>query len=310
MSLRKIFLGIGMSLLILSNSVVGQQSVAREITVVMPQVRPPFDKIFSEILEGIQTEAKGNTQSIVITEDSSNHEVLALLETAEPGAVIGLGTQVKNHLAPLQDQFRVVYGASFLNPDRTSNDLTGISLTPSPDITFKWLHTLVPEIKTVHAVYQEDYSGWLIELGKKVATDHELTLVGHPVEDVREAAGKFRDILNQMDPATHAIWLMQRDPTLDEKAVVPDILAQAWSKNFVIFSNNPSHVPRGALFALYPDNEKMGRSLAKLSKDTNFQGVIPLSDLKIAVNVRTASHVGKNFTRREEKQFDLIFPTR
>lgn len=174
----------------------------------------------------------------------------------------------------------------------------------------RWLHKLKPEIKQVHVVYQEDYNGWLIRIAEQVAPGNQLTVVKHPVTNVREAATAFRTILNETDPTDNAIWLMQRDPSLDEKAVVPEILAQAWNKSFVVFSSNPSHVPRGALFALYPNNEAMGASLARLALDKQQKRIIPLEDLHIAVNVRTASHVGKNFSRREEQQFDLIFPNR
>lgn len=283
------------------------------LTVILPQVRPPFDRVFAEILQGIQDEVNGHARSIVINDKSTSDELNALIQKGPPGPLIGLGNQAKKLLEPLNRQYRIIYGATFLNPDKDEKGIEGISLTPSPTMTFKWLRTLTPEIRSVHVVFETDYNGWLIRLAKTAAKKQGLTLIEHPVVDVRQAANEFRKILNHANPATDAIWLMQRDPTLDEQAIVPDILAQAWNNNFVIFSSNPAHVPRGALFALYPDNEKMGNRLAKLAlepADPGDPGIVPLKDLHIAVNVRTASHVGKNFSRREEKQFDLIFPDR
>lgn len=282
----------------------------QHLVVIVPQVRAPFDQIFAEILSGIEEVARENADSVKITEDTSTEDVALLLRQQNASSVIALGNQAKNLLKPLEGEFHTIYGAVFINPDDEPNNLEGISLTPSPAATFSWLNKIVANINTVHVVYQNDYSGWLIKLAEKAAPRHSLKLVKHPVSNVREAAAVYRGILETSNPAHDAIWLTQRDPSLDENAVLPDILAQAWSKNFVVFSSNPSHVPRGALFALYPDNHKMGSSLARLALRSEGKGIAPLNDLLIAVNIRTASHIGKNFSRSEEKQFDLVFPNR
>ena len=298
------------SLLVLPVSNLEAEPPTDILTVVTPQVPPPFDKVFGEILAGIQREAPGKVDSIEISRDTTSADIQASLKSTTGTSVIALGNQAKKLLKPLGGKYHIVYGAVFLNPGEEPKAMRGISLTPSPQATFRWLKDLAPNIKTVHVVYQHDYSGWLIALADQAAPHYGLTLAKHAVDNVREAAVAFRNILDSEDPKSNAIWLMQRDPSLDERAVVPDILAQAWNKDFVVFSSNPAHVPRGALFALYPDNEKMGSSLAKLALTPDGHGIVPLSDLLIAVNVRTASHVGRNFTRREEKQFNLIFPNR
>jgi putative ABC transport system substrate-binding protein len=74
-------------------------------------------------------------------------------------------------------------------------------------------------------------------------------------------------------------------------------------------------VPRGVLFALYPDNEAMGRSLGKLamrriSNNSSNGGIKPLKDLKFAINLRTADHLGLSFSKEQESEFDLTFPAR
>lgn len=278
------------------------------LTVVLPQVPQPYSQVFDEIIRGIQSETGQPVRSIVIDKKTSQDSLQQQLLSHPGTAVIGLGNHAKKLLSPMKSEHEIVYGAVFLNPDEESDNLEGISLTPSPDATLSWLHNLMPEISTVHVVYQDKYNGWLIELAKQKAAQHSVTIADHPVNDVREAASEFRKIIENSDARSHSIWLLQRDPSVDEKAVVPDILAEAWNRDFVVFSSNPSHVPRGALFALYPNNEKMGSSLARMASDQDNQGIVPLEDLFIAVNVRTASHVGKNFTHSEEKQFNLIFP--
>jgi putative ABC transport system substrate-binding protein len=65
---------------------------------------------------------------------------------------------------------------------------------------------------------------------------------------------------------------------------------------------------------MYPDNAKMGQSLAKLALKTAKAGskktntMLPLRDLLIAFNVRTAEHLGLDVDRKQRDEFDLVFP--
>ena len=66
--------------------------------------------------------------------------------------------------------------------------------------------------------------------------------------------------------------------------------------------------------ALYPDNVGLGRSLGTLAINRTqigglkTSGMLPLRDLLVAVNVRTAEHLGLDLVRRGKQEFDLMFP--
>ncbi len=95
---------------------------------------------------------------------------------------------------------------------------------------------------------------------------------------------------------------------------MPVILKEAWDKNLLVFSSNPEHVKRGALFSLYPDNRGLGRSLAQLTLERlksppKPPAVLALKDLLIAVNARTAEHLGLRLTNQARRRFDLVFPS-
>jgi putative ABC transport system substrate-binding protein len=83
----------------------------------------------------------------------------------------------------------------------------------------------------------------------------------------------------------------------------------------LLFSSSPVQVKRGALFALFPDNKKMGASLAKMAESyigddaaDMKNSIIPLKDLQAAINVRTAEHIGLTFSNEERKNYELVFP--
>jgi putative ABC transport system substrate-binding protein len=194
-----------------------------------------------------------------------------------------------------------------------SDGLTGISLTPDPGNLFQTLKELIPTIKRVTVIYSQEHSGWLIDLAQESAKRYALKLNAFPTQDLREAAVLYRDILSKLESGIDAIWLPQ-DKTIDEQTILPLVLQVAWEQNLAIFSSNFSHIKNGVLFALYPDNENMGRSLAELAlkqigNDKNApMGIMPLRDLFIAVNIRTAEHLGLKFTTQMKRKFDLIFP--
>jgi putative ABC transport system substrate-binding protein len=82
----------------------------------------------------------------------------------------------------------------------------------------------------------------------------------------------------------------------------------------VVFSSSVAHVGRGVLFSLYPDNVALGRTLAA-SALTRLAAngpppriVTPLQAVRVAVNVRTARHLGLAISRTEQQSFDLVFP--
>ena len=156
---------------------------------------------------------------------------------------------------------------------------------------------------------------WLMERASEAAEARGLILVRIPVQGRREAALKYRDVLDGGAEPMEAVWLLQDPSTLDARTVLPFLLREAWNRNLVVFCSNPAHVKRGVLFALYPDNAGMGRTLGRMvsrgkgAENLKIPGGLPLSDLLIAVNVRTADHLGLEITSRQKRAFDLVFPS-
>jgi putative ABC transport system substrate-binding protein len=101
---------------------------------------------------------------------------------------------------------------------------------------------------------------------------------------------------------------------MDEQSLLPEVLRETWEKNFVVFSSNLDHVRKGALFSLYPDNFGMGRSLAilalkQIEPGSKLESVNLLRDLLVAVNLRTAEHLGLRFSSQTRREFAMVFPT-
>ena len=130
--------------------------------------------------------------------------------------------------------------------------------------------------------------------------------------NVMENAQYYQRILSGLGKGD-ALWLLQRDSSLKDRNVLANILERAWLQDFVVFSNNPSHVKKGALFAMYPDNKALGATLGRLVlglEKGESNTVAALESLQVAVNMRTAEHLQLGISRTQREQFDLVFPSR
>jgi putative ABC transport system substrate-binding protein len=287
-------------------------AVPSSVAVIYPAIREPYQSIFHKIISGIENRLERSIKSYVLESDYDIQVVRAWLKKEQVKTVIVLGSRGLLVEKELQSEFRVIVGAVLIAPD--GDGLTGISLTPDPEALFRKLKELIPEVKQVTVIYSQEHSAWLMARARESASIYGLKLNEFPINHLREAAVLYRDVLGKLKSGVDAIWLPQ-DESIDEQAILPLILQESWERNLAVFSSNFAHIKKGILFALYPDNENMGRSLAELALNKMHngesipQGVMPLKDLFIAVNIRTAEHLGLKFDNQMRREFNLTFPS-
>lgn len=286
------------------------------IAVLYPDVREPYRNVFLTILRGIEEGVRGGTvKPLVLKEGGDLSELTFWLEKERIEAVIALGKTGLIAAQTLPKTWRVVVGAVLITPDQNVHGIEGITLVPDPEVIIDYLKRLVPQVKRLTVIYNPKNNKWLIKRAEAAAKPKGLMLNALPAGDLRTAARLYHEALTTLDNKTEALWLLQDDATVDERAILPLILKQAWDRPLIVVSNNPTHVRRGALLSLYPDNIRMGRSLAsmvlkgKQNSGLKDRGMVPLTDLHAAVNVRTAEHLGLNLKDRDVRDFELIFPS-
>mgnify|MGYP000916017763 FL=1 len=188
------------------------------------------------------------------------------------------------------------------------------TLAPDPNLLFKRLKLMQPNVRRVNVVYDPRQNAWLIRLARQAARNLGLELNAVEVQDARAAIKAYQGIVGNADVSQDALWLPQDSTTVDEAVVLPLVLEDVWSKNLLLFSSNIAHVKRGALFSLYPSNVDLGRTLASsalgaLAGQGANRGVQPLTDVLMAVNLRTASHLGISLSYAQQRGFDSVYPT-
>ncbi len=283
------------------------------VGVIVPELRAPFKVIFDAVASGIDDGLDNNSSRLILKKGYDPQSISRWIEKEKINAVITLGGVGQKASVYVPNNIPIVLGALLSSPGPT-NKFPGIALTPEPKSLFKLLKRLDDERKKVIVVYNPAKNQWLVDLAKRQAAANGVRLVAYQATDLKQAAIIYDKVFDGSMLDETAIWLLQDRKVVDTKVVLPFILENAWQKKIIVFSSALSHVKKGVLFSMYPDNKSHGKQLselmlkAKASSGTLVKGLYPTVGLQDAINSRTAEHLGINISRSELREFDVVFP--
>lgn len=282
------------------------------IAVIYPDIGEPYRGIFEKIIDGIEDQAGTPVAKYPVQYDTDIGALKSSLYRQNTKVVIALGRHGMKTAAALDRNIWFVVGGVLTVPESEARMQPVISLSPDPALLFARLKVLMPTAKRVFVVYDPGSNGWLMKLAKEAARAQGLELVAHEAHDLRSAVRLYQEIFSVVDNRRDALWLPQDSITVDERSILPLVLQASWNQGIAVFSSNSSHVRRGVLFSLYPDNMALGKSLASLAQgilasgDYGWRGMMPLREVQSTINLRTAQHLGLDPDRQQG--FDTTFP--
>ena len=288
---------------------------ARLVAVIYPDVGEPYRAVFTRIIEGIEEQTRHKVTRFAVGTDASPQELSSEMRRLEIRVAIVLGRNGLKAASGLDREIGIVAGGVLSLPESPARVFSVHSLAPDPALLFARLKGLLPATRRVWVVYDARQNAWLIRLAREAAKAQGLELLTHEADDLRGALLKYQEILATADPKRDALWLPQDSTCIDEALVLPLVLQESWGRALAVFSSSVTHVKRGALFALYPNNAELGRRLGDAALSYLAapapapRGVMPLKEVLFAVNVRTAGHLGINVASQQQN-FDLVFPER
>ncbi|MFA6972585.1 MAG: ABC transporter substrate binding protein [Gallionella sp.] len=289
-----------------------QASGAGNIAVIYPDISEPYRSVFTQIIGGIEGKAKGRVTNFAVGPNVDVGELSNSLRRQNTRVVIALGRQGVKATSGLDSNIGVVVGGVLTASEHEVHDHQVNSLSPDPALLFSRLKSLKPGVRRVFAVYDPRQNAWMMRLAKEAARTHGLEFVAFESQDLRSAMLAYQKILATADSAQDALWLPQDSTTVEDGSVLPLVLQESWARNLAVFSSSFGHVRRGVLFSLYPNNIELGRHLAGsalgfLASGTNeASGMLPLREVLMAINLRTARHLEINTSRQQS--FDMAFP--
>jgi len=279
------------ALLLLGQIFLPCNALSSGLLIIYPNVKAPYNKIYEDIIKGIDKNYEGITKQLKLMPDNSEQVLIEKIEQYHPDVLVTLGRHSLKKVRDIKTSIPIVAGAI----TKTDEAVSGVSMTPDPEIILSHLLTIAPFVTRVYVVADTDRhtqleraDSYLKQQGKILQTEDATS--------IQQAADKYLKIINRAS-ANDAIWLM-RGASLNDPSILMLVLEAAWKKKIVVFSSNPTHVKRGALFSVYPDNEKMGGTLAEIAKQQNQShtarnaSLVPLRNLHLVVNKRTSKHLG------------------
>lgn len=283
------------------------------IAILYPDIGEPYRSVFFKIIEGIEEKARSKVTSYAVGSNFNAQELSGELKRHDIRVVIALGRNGLKAASSLDKEIGIVAGGVISVPDADTRGGAVLSLAPDPALLFARLKDLSPKTQRVFVVYEPRQNGWLIKLARDAARAQGIELVAQEAADLKSALGLYQAFFASADARRDALWLPQDSATVDESTVLPLVLQESWVKGLPVFSSTVSHVKRGALFALYPNNMELGRNLAIsalgiASGVPSAKGVLPLRDVLTAFNTRTASHLGLSLSTVQQHGIDLVFP--
>ena len=281
------------------------------LAVLYPDIGEPFRSVFASILEGIREQARQPVPGFAVTGDATPPALIEELRKRDVRVVIALGRSGLKAAAALDRAIGVVAGCVIGAPEAQAQAYTVHSLAPDPALVFAQLRRLVPGARRVFVVH-DPQNAWLAKLAAEAARAAGMELVAFEADEPKRALRAYQELIAAIDPKRDALWLPQDATTVEETTLLPLVLQEAWQRSFAVCSSNVAHVRRGALFALYPDNPALGRSLAQSALETlagrrTARGMLPLRDVLVAANHRTAAHLGIELDLRTHR-IDKLYP--
>ena len=283
------------------------------IAVLYPNLNEPYREIFEKIIEGIKSKPGAPISRHPLDSDTDLNALSSTLQRQNSKVVIALGRQGMQVASGLNKDIGVVIGGVLTATKSEAREQRVISLAPDPALLFAQMKMLMPTVKRVFVVYDPDINGWLIKLAAEAAQAQGLELVANKAQDARSAIKFYQGIFAGANSRRDALWLPQDSSTVEERSILPLVLQSSWDTNIAVFSSNSAHVRRGVLFSLYPNNVALGKSLTGLAhglltSTAPQREILPLRDVLIAVNLRTAKHLGLNLNAGRHQSFDMTFP--
>ncbi|MDD5058298.1 MAG: ABC transporter substrate binding protein [Sideroxydans sp.] len=284
------------------------------IAVIYPEIGEPYRTAFSQIIAGIDAGAKMHVANFAVGQNVDIEVLNSNLRQQNVKVVIALGRQAMKIASTLDRNIGVVVGGVITSPTNEMRDVPVNSLSPDPALLFSHLKKLMPGARRVFAVYDPRQNEWLIRQASASARAQGLELVAYEAQDLRTAVRAYQEIFAAADNRRDTLWLLQDSTTVEDGSVLPLVLHESWERNVAVFSSSSGHVRRGVLFSLYPDNAAMGHHLADAALgflatgDYGEHGMILLREVLVAINLRTANHLGLDVD--DQQGFGMVFPER
>ena len=178
----------------------------------------------------------------------------------------------------------------------TADNMTGTLLEVPVDRQLKIMRMFLPTLHQLGTLYDPLKTASRVKDAVRQATNSDFQLTGLPVESDKDVPQQLRRLLSDVE----AFWLMP-DSTVLTNESVRFILESALARQIPVIGFSPEFTRLGALLSMSVNYGDVGRETGLLAKrilDGERQlplDPVPIGQLKITVNLKTAKFLGITF---------------
>jgi putative ABC transport system substrate-binding protein len=175
-------------------------------------------------------------------------------------------------------------------------NVTGISLTISPEEQFNILTSLTPKVERLGVLLWKTAPPELLQTVVTLAQNQQVEIVPIELESEKEIPQKLRTVVGRID----ALWMLD-DAYIHSKETLDFVVSLTIKNNIRFMAISEVFVREGAMISLSPSYFDNGKQTAKLVRkifDQNLQPKdIPISyheNPDLVINTETARKIGVN----------------
>lgn len=259
---------------------------------------------YTQALEGFKSECDFKiTTFFVESKLKKNREVLKKIKSKKPVLVLTIGLNATLLVKDEIDDIPILY-CMVMNPEKHGliesghSNISGITLKVPAKTQLAQLAEVIPNIKKIGVIYNENNTGLLIEEGRRFLKDKNIDLVFENISLKKSVPKAARRLVKK---GVDALWLPP-DQTIVTIDSCKFLILLSIENNIALMTYAGSFVQAGALLSLSPDYFAVGAQAGEIAKDiihnNNFpkESVITPKVVNLDMNLKTAKKIKINIT--------------
>jgi putative ABC transport system substrate-binding protein len=218
-------------------------------------------KPYAEVVRGFESVASGKI-SVLVLEESSDEDPTREIRRRRPDLILALGAEALFKVKKI-GTIPIIY-CMVLNPDLllgNEDNITGISMSVSPERQLTALRKALPDLSKIAAVYNPDKTGSFLEKARTAAQKMGIKLVTVKVDRAKDFPRALETLPRDLD----AFWMLP-DSTVTTSEAVEALLLFSIRTKLPVFTFSDKYLRIGAFMSLELNTFELGKQAGEMAK--------------------------------------------
>ncbi|MBU4471765.1 MAG: hypothetical protein L6301_01725 [Desulfobacteraceae bacterium] len=154
---------------------------------------------YEQAMEGFEKAFSGKIHKILLEENPKSH-LQEDIKAKNPDLILAMGLSALTQVMTVR-HIPVLY-LMVLDPPaeaQKARNITGISMSVSPDVQLELVQKILPGVKTIGMLYDPHKSDSFVKLAREAAAKKNFLLLDRPTENPKQMAENFNSMKDRMD---------------------------------------------------------------------------------------------------------------